>query len=110
MAVAITAPVAPTPASGEVDVPLFAEVSQGQALPDVVGTTTTSGGNVKVEITSPEGPYVSVVFAATLLAFTSAGKLSYVPNTGGKHTITVTDVTSGDKSSTTVLVQLSEGV
>jgi hypothetical protein len=104
MALAITAPV-PVAHSGEQDPAQYAESIVGAALPDVVGTTTTSGGNVTVEVSSDvANADVSVTFAATVFAFTSAGKLSYIPGAPGLYTVKVTDVTAGTSVSTQIEV------
>jgi len=110
MAVTITAPV-PVAHAGESDPALYPQVSVGTAFPDIVGATTTSGGNVNINIAAPEVlADVTVTIVATLLAYTSAGKLKYVPGAPGLYTVTVTDVTSGDKLVTQIEVFGSEGV
>ena len=53
MALAITAPV-PVTHSGESDPAQYPESVTGKAFPDIVGTNTTSGGNITVQITGPD--------------------------------------------------------
>jgi|SwirhisoilCB2_FD_contig_31_35137821_length_550_multi_3_in_0_out_0_1 sarcosine oxidase gamma subunit len=95
MALAITAPV-PVAHSGESDPAQFAEALVGEALPDIVGTTDTSGGNVKIEVSGPQVD-AAITFAATLFAFSTAGKLMVVPQAPGMYSVKVTDVTSGNE-------------
>ena len=110
MALAITAPV-PVTHAGEVDPALYPQGSVGTAFPDIVGTCTTSGGVVKVKITADEVlADVTVSVTATLLAFTTAGILSYIPGAPGMYTVTVTDVTAGTSVTTQIQVYQSSGV
>jgi hypothetical protein len=105
MAVTITAPV-PVTHSGETDPALYPQVIGGSAFPDIVGANTTSGGSIKVTISAPEDgvPTVSVFVTATLLAYTTAGKLVYVPDLPGLYTVTVLDVSAAVSAVTTIEV------
>lgn len=111
MALAITAPV-PVTHSGEVDPALTPQSEVGVPLADIVGTMTTSAGVAKVRISAAESgvPDVTVSVTATLLAFTTAGILSYIPQALGMYTVSVTDVTAGTTVTTTIEVFSSEGV
>lgn len=104
MALAITAPVTVTHA-GEVDPALTPQGTEGTAFPDFVGTTDTSGGNVDVTISSPVmGCQVKVTVTATVFAFTTAGKLQFIPAAPGMYTVSCKDVTSGNTVTTTIEV------
>lgn len=111
MATTITAPV-PVTHSGEYDPALTPQVVVGQAFPDIVGACTTSAGSVKINITAPvDGiPDVTVTLTATLLTYTSAGKLAYIPSSPGKYKVVVTDVTAVESVTVYIQVEESEGV
>lgn len=110
MALAITAPV-PVTHSGESDPAQYPQVSAGSAFPDIVGTMDTSAGNLDVTISSPVmAGQVKVTLTATLLAFTTAGKLQFIPSSPGLYTVTVKDVTSGNSVSVQIQVFGSEGL
>ena len=111
MALAITAPVKQAARSGEYDPALYAQAVMGSAFPDIVGTCTTSGGQVSVNIAADEvAADVTVTVTATLLAFTTASILKYIPGAPGLYTVTVTDVTAATSTTTQIEVFGSEGV
>lgn len=111
MATTITAPV-PVTHSGEYDPALTPQTVVGAPLPDVVGACTTSAGSVNVRITCPvDGvPDVTVTLTATLLTYTSAGKLSYIPSYPGKYRMDVTDVAAAETATVYIQVEETEGV
>lgn len=108
MATTITAPVAPTPASGQQSVEQYAQSLVGQPLPDVTGACTTSGGSVKVEVIGPDGESAWVVVTATLTAYTTAGVFGFIPDDAGLYEVKVTDVTAGQVATSHVEVFQSE--
>lgn len=111
MATTITAPV-PVVHSGEYDPALTPQISAGSLFPDFVGACTTSAGNIRIRVTAPvDGiPDVAITFAATLLTYTSAGKLAYIPTVPGKYKVDVTDITAGETATVYIQVMESEGV
>jgi hypothetical protein len=93
MTFVVTAPVAPSPASGQQNVESLIEAYVGQVLPDVTGTGATSAGQVKVNIAG-EDVDVSVWVTASSGAYTTANKFAWIPAHEGVYTLTVTDVTA----------------
>ncbi len=111
MPTTITAPV-PVTHAGESDPAQFVQSIVGAALPDIVGASTTAAGNINVRYSAPiDGiPDVTVTVVAAANAYTTAGKVAYVPTVPGLYTVTVTDVTAGQSVASVIQVFESEGV
>jgi hypothetical protein len=104
MATTITAPVAPSPASGQQNVNLYPQGIVGTPLADITGASDTAAGQIKITVTSPSGAQATVWVTAAANAYTTASKFQFVPFEPGMHEIDVLDVTAGHTASTKVEV------
>lgn len=110
MPTTVTAPV-PVTHAGESDPAIYVQSIVGSAFPDIVGTNTTSGGNINVEIYGPQANVdVVVTVVATTTTFTTAGKLKYIPLAPGLYTVKVTDIAAAQVAVMQIQVFGSEGV